>query len=575
MTLKERIRRKILQMLGLTSSNGNGMPDVDRVTLITDSDSQKLARLREYNIWYYGDEEELLNYYSYNNMVDFNYEPFYARNKRSYFWSISSTETDIKRTHSGQPRNIVDTLVSILRFPLIDVVSKLDNVAIKNENSSEPEEGEKKPQIHFNPINDNLQKIIVESNLESVYKNKQMPLTLVEGWGCYKINWDKNVSDYPYATYYRADSVDFVYRGNKVVGCIFRDYYTDGNNKRYLLIETRSLKFDKELDSRVLVIEKELFQTNDKGTDTLNRVPFSEVPELRDIEEHIEIGPLDMLFCVPCIFFENVSDTGAYGRSIFTGKIGLFDDLDQCLSQASNAVRSSTVREYFNTDFLERDKDTGMPKQPKVYDRKYTMYMGAKGSDGESISREPVQVTQPTVNFMQYSEHAKEILMQIINGVMSPATLGIDISKKDNAEAQREKEKVTIFTRNAIIDTETNILKSLCNQLLCAYEFMNNGEITVCDYDVSIKFSEFADDSYENKLEKLSAAYNSETISDEMFMRKLYGDTLSRAEYERELEWLKKHHTEPRDEGMLGAAGGGMNMPGMMQNEGVDPLDEI
>jgi hypothetical protein len=163
--------------------------------------------------------------------------------------------------------------------------------------------------------------------------------------------------------------------------------------------------------------------------------------------------------------------------------------------------------------------------------------------------------------------------MQIINGIMSPATLGIDISRKDNAMAQREKEKVTIFTRNGIIDAETEILKDVCNQLLCAYEFMNTGKMTVLEYDISVKFSEFADDSFENKLKELSAAFNSETMSEKMFMNKLYGDTLSEEEYRAELEWLKEHHTEPKDEGMLGAAGGGANLPGMMDNQGVDTDD--
>ena len=104
---------------------------------------------------------------------------------------------------------------------------------------------------------------------------------------------------------------------------------------------------------------------------------------------------------------------------------------------------------------------------------------------------------------------------------------------------------------------------------------MNKGEITVQDHNISVKFSEFADDSYENKLEKLTAAYNSETISDKMFMTKLYGDTLTPEEFEEELEWLKEHHTEPRDEGMLGVAGGGVNVPGMIENEGVEPFEEF
>ena len=161
---------------------------------------------------------------------------------------------------------------------------------------------------------------------------------------------------------------------------------------------------------------------------------------------------------------------------------------------------------------------------------------------------------------------------------MSPATLGIDIAKKDNAEAQREKEKVTIFTRNMIIEEETEILKDLCSQLLCAKELMDKNEITVRDYDISVKFSEFADDSFETKLEKLGAAFDSETISEEMYMQKLYGNSLSKADYDKELKWLKEHHTKPRDEGMQGMAGGGENAPGMLENmmgAGDDGEEEI
>lgn len=558
MTLKEKIRLKILKMLGLVNTSGGSLPDVERETLINDSEAVKMSKLKEFNVWYFGDEDELLNFYSYGNMVNFNYEPYYSRNKKSYFWSISSTETDIKRTHSGQARNIVDTLVNILKFPVITSTSEI-KIDGKNE------------------VDENLQKIIKESKLESTYKNKQLPLTLIEGWGCYKINWDKDISDYPYAVYYKAENVDFVVAGSKVVGCVFKDYYTDGDNKQYLLIETRSLKFDRATNSRNLVIEKELFSMNTyrgkkiESGDNLVKVEFSQVPELKDVESYIEIGPMDFLFAVPSIFFEDTQGIGMYGRSIYTGKIGLFDDLDQCLSQAANAVRKSTPMEYFNTDFLERDVSTGMPKQPKAYDRKYTMYQGGKDADGGAVSKDPVQVTQPNINFDQYSQHAKEVLMQILNGIMSPATLGIDVAKKDNAEAQREKEKVTIFTRNAIIDTETIILKDLCNQLLCAYEFMNYGRITTFDYDITVQFSEFADESFENRLEVLSAAYSSEAISDKMYMKKLYGNSLSRAEYEDELEWLIEHHTNPRAEGMLGIGGeDGENLPGMFANQGVD-----
>lgn len=544
MTLQELIRSKVL---GVEKFAQIEKPDEDRLAFINSEEALAQARIKEYNVWYEGDGDELLNFYTYGNMISFCYEPFYARNKKNYFWSISSTEEDIKRSHSGQPRNIVDTLSSIIKFPLIS-----GGVLPTNEDI----------------IDKHLKEIIKESNLKEIFKQEQIPLTLVEGWGCYKINWDLDESDYPYVVYYKAENVDFIYKANRIKGIIFRDYYTNGE-RRYVLVETRSLQMKEVEDGgreKTLVIEKQLFErlSSDGSTEYLKEVAFSEVPQLEDVVDYVEIGPFDKLFAAPCVFFKNTSGKAGYGRSIFTGKIDLFDDLDQCLSQAANTVRKSTPLEYFNSEYLERDAD-GLPVQPKAYDRKYSIYNGATDANG-IIQGDPVKVTQPTLNLQQYTQQATDILIQIINGIMSPATLGIDIAKKDNAEAQREKEKVTIFTRNTIIDSETEILKSLCNQLLCAYEFMHNQTITCKDYDISIKFSEFADDSYESKLKELGAAYDSLTISTEMFLDKLYDGTLNKADYERELKFLRENHDEPRRQGMTGVAGGGDNMEGLINN---------
>ena len=552
MTAKEWLRQKILGFLGVAKYDGPG--ELERLTFINDSERIAKSRIHEYNMWYIGDGDELLNFYTSGNTIEYNYEPFFHRNKKNYFWAISSTENDIKRTHSGQPRNIVDTLVAITKFPLLRAGS------VNDEN---------------NRINKNLQAIIKDSKLKEVYRQEQLPMTLVEGWGCYKINWDKDISDYPIPVYYRAENVDFIYKMGRIVAIVFKDYYVDKNNRKYMLAETRRYGKDEETGERNLVIDKELFRASEDG-EYITKVELSEMDELSDVKNHIEIGPVDVLLAVPCIFFKNPSNVGGPGKSIFAGKLELFDDLDQCLSQAANSVRKSTPVEYINSDYLERDNN-GLPKQPHSYDRKYITVNGAKSADGESTGG-AVQVTQPNINFQQYSDQAVSILIQIMNGIMSPATIGIDIAKKDNAEAQREKEKQTIFTRNMIIDSETEILKDLCSQLLCAYEFMNKGTITCKSYDISVKYSEFADDSYENKLVKLGAAYDSENISDEMFMQKLYGDTLSRADYEKELKWLKEHHEKHRKDAFQGAAGGGVNFPGMannLVNSYEDEEDEI
>ena len=535
MTLKEYVRKRVLGFLGLVRYDSAN--DEDRLTFINDSEQLKRMKLKEYNVWYEGDGDELLNYYTRANLYEFNIEPFYNRNKKNYFWAISSEEAQIKRTHSGQPRNIVDTLVNIMPFPMINVGGGTDS----------------------NVANKALKSILDESGLKRIYRDEQMPMTLVEGWGCYKINFDVEFSENPIVLYYRAENVDFIYSHGRIIGAIFRSYYTT-DKKKYVLVETRHTEWDAVEKCRKLVIENELFLIEGES---LKACAFEDVPELSGTDARVEILGFNKLLAVPCILLSNTGMQGGYGRSIFTGKVDLFDDLDQALSQASNAVRLSTPIEYFNTEYLERDKN-GVPKRPDSYDRKYVMMEGQRNADGVSVG-EPVQVTQPKVDFGQYDNHAVQIMLQILNGILSPATLGIDIAKKDNAAAQREKEKVTIFTRNMLIDAEELILKDLCSQLLCAKELMRTNGITVHDYEISVKFNEFADDSFENKLEVLGKAYDMDEISPKMYVEKLYGDTLSQAEKDEELKFLKSSK-EDRTEAMSGAAGGGVNSPGMVEN---------
>ena len=545
MTILERMRARIRGVAGSVLKTKR--PDDDRTTFINDNEKLGRMKLKEYDVWYDGDGDELLNFYTRENYIGFNYEPFYMRNKKNYFWAISSTEAQIKRTHSGQPRNIVDTLVNIMPFPLISAGEDTNK----------------------------LQAVVRESGLEQVYKDEQLPLTLVEGWGCWKINWDKDVSDYPSVEYVSAENVDFIYKNGKIIGIVFKNYYTS-DKKRYLLLETRSIEWkpnsadaaEGSEGERVLVITNELYELpmNMAATDDdtpLKKVDLKTVPELESVEERIEIGPFDKLFAVPCVLLGNTSRQWGYGRSIFTGKIDLFDDLDQALSQSSNAVRLSTPIEYIDEEYLERDKN-GLPKKPKAYDRKYVMMKGQKNGDGVSTGQ-PVQITQPSVEFSRYSDHAVQILLQILNGILSPATLGIDIAKKDNAAAQREKEKVTIFTRNALINGEERILRSLMEQMLMAKEFMDTGAVSVHSYDISVKFNEFADDSFENKLEALGKAYDMEEISTDMYLNKLYGDTLSEEERAAEKEFLESAR-QARTEAYSNADGGGTNTQGMIDN---------
>lgn len=515
MRITEWLKRKVLNTLGMQKFETNPQELSERLTFVNDTEEMTKQRIREYCRWYEGDSDALLDFYTRSNAINFYYEPFYTRNKKNYFWSISSTEGDIKRVHSGQPRNIVDTITAIMGTP-----------DVKGGN---PELDEK------NLVDKNLQKIIKENKFWKMYRQKQLPLTLVEGWGCYRIDWDMDISEEPIVVYFRAENVEFIKKKGQIIGIIFKEYYVDGK-KTYMITETRR----KHKGS--LIIEKEAFDVTGDGEE-VRKVDFKEIPCFVGCDEEefatLEIPDFNMLLAVPCVFYEDTTGD-MEGRSIFTGKIDLFDELDQCLSQSSSSVRKSTPVEYIDVNFLERDVKTGVPIQPKAYDRKFIMYNGAKSVDGSPLNATPAIVTQPQLNIAQYNDTALNILLQIVNGILSPATLGIDISKRDNAEAQREKEKITIFTRNWLAGIEKEILEDLFSQLLVAKEYIKHGKITTREYTVSVTYPEFADESYEAKLEILGAALGNGGISVDMYLKKLYSGKLSKSEYEREKKYIEE-----------------------------------
>lgn len=517
LTHKDYIRLKTLGITGLIDSSIDPIVRANRYLFVNDINEVKKQRLEEYIIWYLGDSDRLKNYFTRNNAISYNTDPLYNENKKSYFWAVSSTEHDIKRTHSGHPRNIVDTLVYIMSIP---------NITHEEE-----------------VVNKTLQKILKANKFKQQITQKSRPMTLVEGWGAWKINWDLKLSEYPILLYYRADRVDFIYQSNQLRAIIYKDFFQDQDGKDYVLYETRRLGDYTDpvtnQTSTSLYIDKELYEIT--KSDQLIPCKLDVLPQLKDITPQVIITNFRHFLGYPNIFYADPSEE-FYGRSIFTGKTDIFDDIDQCFSQGANAVRRSTVHEYFNTLYLETDPITGLPIQPDAFDRKYIKYSGAQGADGSMPGSTPVQVVQPQLNFVQYDQEIQHLLVNAISGIMSPSTIGIDIAKKDNASDTREKEKQTIFTRNNLLDEEEDVFQHIASDLLVAYEFMHmkKGDQLKCkEYDINVQYAEFANQSFEAILETVQTGWSGGLISDEMAVDMLYGNGISKDVRDRELKYIK------------------------------------
>ena len=110
-----------------------------------------------------------------------------------------------------------------------------------------------------------------------------------------------------------------------------------------------------------------------------------------------------------------------------------------------------------------------------------------------------------------------------LQGIISPSTLGIDVKKLDNAEAQREKEKATLYTRNAVIEAVQEVIPKLVETCINAYNTNQNRAIE--KVDVTIPFGEYANPSFESQVETVGKGKTQGIMSIEACVEELYGDS--------------------------------------------------
>ena len=124
-----------------------------------------------------------------------------------------------------------------------------------------------------------------------------------------------------------------------------------------------------------------------------------------------------------------------------------------------------------------------------------------------------------------------------LQGLVSPSTLGIDVKKLDNADAQREKEKATLYTRNKIVKTLQETLPNLINIVFKAYDTWMKKPTQ--DINVDVTFGEYANPSFESQVETVSKGKQGGIMSIEAAVEELYGDTRDAAWKREEVERLK------------------------------------
>ena len=494
MNIIDLIKNRVLRLLGLVKLNGN--PNSERLTYINDDDAIRISNIRANRTWYVGDADELLNWYTNQQTYGYAKNPIYNRNRRMFFWGMSINEM-VKRIHSGIPRAIIDTISNIVGMPEITGDPRLDAIFEAND-------------------------------FDFMLTQRCRPMAAVEGDGAWKINLNPTLCPHPLIEWYGAEDWGPVYKSNVLVGMYFKSYYKDKDGKDLVLFETRTKR------KEGLAVEYRLYKVN--KNDDLTPADMDSVPELQGVKDRLVEG-IRSLLAVPLRYYFDPLRPNR-GKSIFDGKLDLFDFLDEILTQAGQTNRVSTPVEYYPVDLLQRTKN-GVPVLPKIYNRQYVQIEATPDGDGNMANQ--IQTTQPNLDFDKYGKLFGDTLGSVLIGLLSPSSLGIDIAKDDNADAQREKEKQTIFTRNTIIANETKALRKLCDMLLMCQDYLESGVFAEKDYQISIKYDEFANPSFESELQILGPAWSNGQISTERFVSMLWAGKLSEEEMRKEAAWLDEN----------------------------------
>lgn len=305
----------------------------------------------------------------------------------------------------------------------------------------------------------------------------------------------------------------YEYTRSRITGVNFKTKYYK-KNANYALIE----KYTKS------GIKCELYK---------NEHLLSDYKELEETKELSEIKDNSFIMAVPMMFNKSKKFKGR-GQSILEKKLDAFDSLDEVWSQWIEAIRDNKTITYIPDDLIPQNKN-GDFLEPNTFDRRYAK-VGSNATEdkGSQITRENSDFDYE--GMLQSYITALDLCLQ---GLISPSTLGIDVKKLDNADAQREKEKATQYTRGKALDVLEKVIPKLVVACLKAYDKAQRK--TTGDYEATVDFKEYANPSFEATVETVSKARPGQNVmSIEKSVDTMYGDSLSEDEKKKEIERLKE-----------------------------------
>lgn len=418
-------------------------------------------------IWYRGDPNEIEQLYW--------QLPQHEVDKQKFWASRPTPGMEMRKIHTGLPATMVDLLAGI-------IVANLNEFAFEGSDA----------------VADVWENHIATENNTKHLVEKTIKGTLVVGDGAFKLSIDPSMSKYPIIEFWTGENIDFNIKRGRIQEVIFKSYHEYAGQT----IELREVYGHG-------YIKYETF----KGDSPVEMPLDGEFEGLVNVEWEGE----DMM-AVPVKFYSSNKFEGR-GRSLYDKKIDAFDSFDEAYSQWIDALRAGRTKEYIPESLIPRDANTGKVLKPNPFDNRYIR----TDADMRERADNKIVTSSAEIKHDSYMATYATALDLCLQGVMSPATLGVDVKKLDNAEAQREKEKVTLYTRDAIIEALQPALEQLVEATINAY--YRSIEQATPDYTVTITWQDYANPSFESQIETISKGKQGGILSIEACVDELYGDS--------------------------------------------------
>lgn len=454
-------------------------------------------------IWYRGDGNELEQMYS--QMAE------YADKYK--FWASKCTPgMEMRKIHTGLPGLVVRILAGI-------VLQDMNDFEFKN------------------PAQEAVWKDIERENKFRKVLEGSMKEVLYIGDGAFKVTIDTATSPYPILEWYPGERIEVVRNRGRLKEIVFKTAYTE-RFQQYVLYEHYGYGY----------IRNELYRGD-------TPVDIRSIEPTRNITDW-EFDPA-VILAVPLKVYESAKFDGR-GGSIFDGKLDSFDAFDEAWSQWMDALRAGRARTYIPESYIPKNPETGELMRQNPFDNRFIA-----GDDNMSENgKNEIRTEQPAIPHDSYLASYVTALDLCLQGIISPSTLGIDVKKLDNAEAQREKEKATLYTRNAIVEALQEELPQVVSACLNAYNILTGKPVE--EVEVEIPFGEYANPSFESQVETVAKGKQGGIMSIEAAVDELYGDS-------KDEEWKKEEVARLKAEQGIAE----LDEPGINQSAGGFRLDLI